>query len=272
MYVTAKEPPCVHHTFCHAKALAAALDHGLEPLPQHPALPRELAAGLSYYPSIDTALIAKGPWRTTVTGYDFDYVPNGHATGGAITLLWHNEAGPVLASTMTEYSLIEPNNMQLPKRLDNITLTARIEKKTVDGYFRSCTDQQAEMICVEGPDIRVTAIGHLRNGAREATDAFTLEYTFTEKETQIGILVEGDCCVYKLPVIASSRATLNRIDERTVEIKTETARIEIAANQSLLMEDKAGQRIFNPVGGFEAVPFYLELARNWKAEITITVL
>jgi len=272
MYVTAKEPPCVHHTFCHAKALAAALDHGLEPPTRHPALPRELAVGLSYFPSIDTALIAKGPWRATVTGYDFDYVPNGHATGGAITMLWHKDAGPVLASTMTEYSLVEPNNMQLPKRLDNIALTARIEKKTMDGYFRSCADQQAEMVCVEGPNIRVTASGHLRNGAKQAADAFKLEYTFTEKETRIGVLAEGDGCVYKLPVIASSRANLNRIDERTVEIKTETARIEIAANQSLLMEDKAEQRIFNPVGGFEAVPFCLDLGQNVKAEITLKII
>jgi hypothetical protein len=271
MYVTAKEPPCVHHTFCHAKALAAALDHGLEPLAQHPALPRELAAGLSYYPSIDTALIAKGHWWATVTGYDFDYVPNGHATGGAITMLWHKEAGPVLASSMTEYSLVEPNNMQLPKRLDNIALTARIEKKTADGYFRSCADQKAEMVCVEGPDIRVTASGHLRNGAKQAADAFTMEYTFTEKETRIGVLVEGEGCTYKLPVIASSKANLNCIDERTVEIKTETARLRITASQNLLIDDKARSRIFNPVGGFEAVLFYLDLKANVKAELTLTV-
>jgi hypothetical protein len=271
MYVTAKEPPCVHHTFCHAKALAAALDHGLEPPAQRPALPRELAVGLSYYPSIGTALIAKGPWLATVTNYDFDYVPNGHATGGAITMLWHKEAGPVLASTMTEYSLIEPNNMQLPKRLDNIALTARIEKKTADGYFRSCADQQAEIVCTEGPDICVTASGHLRNGAKQTADTFTMEYTFTEKETRIGVLAEGDGCVYKLPVIASSRAELNRIDEWTAEIQTETARLRITASQSLLIEDKAGQRIFNPVGGFEAVPFYLDLKPNVKAEITLMV-
>jgi hypothetical protein len=271
MYVTAKEPPCVHHTFCHAKALAAALDHELAPLAQRPALPRELAEGLSYYPSIDTALIANGHWRATVTNYDFDYVPNGHATGGAITMLWHKEAGPVLASTMTEYSLVEPNNMQLPKRLDNIALTARIEKKTPDGYFRSCADQQAEMVCAERPDIRITASGHLRNGAKQAADAFTMEYTFTEKETRIRVMVEGDACVYRFPVIASGKAGLNRVNERTVEIQTETARIKIATNQSLLIDNKAGPRIFNPVGGFEAVPFYLELERNRKAELTLTV-
>ena len=272
MYATAKEPPCVHHTFCHAKALAAVLNHGLEAPARRTALPREEAAGLSLYPSIGAALVASGPWRATVTDYDFDYVPNGHATGGAITMLWHKEAGPVLASTMTEYSLVEPNNMQLPKYFGNIALTTRIEKKTADGYFRSCTDQQAEMLCVEGPDIRVNVSGHLRNGAKQAADAYRMEYTFTEKEIRIGVLAEGDGCAYKLPVIASSRAALNRIDEKTVEIQTETARLRIAANENLLIENKTGQRLFNPVGGFEAVPFYLELAPNGKAEITIKVL
>ena len=259
-------------TFCHAKALAAALDHGLEPLAQRAALPREQAEGVSHYPSIGTALIARGPWRATVTNYDFDYVPNGHATGGAITMLWHRDAGPVLASTMTEYSLVEPNNMQLPEYFGNIALTARIEKKTAAGYFRSCADQQAEMLCVEGPDIRVNASGRLCNGTKQAADVYRMEYTFTEKDVRIGVLAEGDDCVYKLPVIASNNAALSRIDERTVEIQTETTRLWIAANQSLLIENKTGERIFNPVGGFEAVPFYLELARNGKAEISLAVL
>ncbi|MCL2318644.1 MAG: hypothetical protein FWC45_01060, partial [Treponema sp.] len=272
MYVSAGEPPCVHHTFCHAKALAAILDHGVEVPAQHPALPREEAKGLSYYPSIHTALIAKGPWRATVTDYDYDYVVNGHATGGAITMLWHKDSGPVLASTMTEYSLVEPNNMQLPQYFGNIALTARIEKKTDGNYFRSCADQEAAMICKDGQDISVNVSGHLRDGAKQAADPFKTEYIFTEKETRIIVSVEGENCVYKLPVIASSKAVLNRIDEAAVEIQTETARILIKANQKLNIENKAGQRIFNPVGGFEAVPFYVDLTGGRKVELTLMVV
>jgi hypothetical protein len=269
MYVSAGEPPCVHHTFCHAKALAAALDHGSAPPARPLALPREEARGLSYYPSIATALIAEGPWRATVTGYDYDYVPDGHATGGAITMLWHKDAGPVLASTMSEYSLVEPNNMQLPRYFGNIALTARIEKKAGGVCFRSCADDRAEIAYREENGVHVNIKGFLRNRQKEAGDAFATDYAFTEEGVKITVSADGEGCVYKLPVIADNKAALNRIDAHTVEVQTETARICLAANQELLIEDKAGQRIFNPVGGFEAVPFYLALSRNGKAVITL---
>ena len=271
MYASAGEPPCVHHTFCHAKALAAVLDHGIKPPPQRIALPREKAHGLAQYPSIHTALIAKGPWRATVTDYDFDYVANGHATGGAITMLWHKETGPLLASTMTEYSLVEPNNMQLPQYFGNIALTARIEKKTNNGYFRSCADQQANMVCAEGQDINVKVSGHLRSGTQQADSAFGMEYVFTEKEVRISAATEGENCVYKLPIIADSKARLNRINDKSAEIQLTAARVRISAGKSLLTENKTKQRIFNPVGGFQAIPFYLELEKNEKVEIIISV-
>ena len=272
MYISAGEPPCVHHTFCHAKALAVMLDRKVKIPRQSIALPREKAAGVSWYPSICTVLIAKSSWRATVTNYDYDYVNNGHASGGAITMLWHNDTGLLLAATMTEYSLVEPNNMQLPQYFGNISLTPRIEKKADGVYYRSCADRQAEMVWTEESEISVKASGRLRDGSGKASDAFTIEYFFTENETRIAITADADGSVYKLPVIASSNDNLIRISENIAEIQYEKARLRITANKNLLIENKTRQRIFNPVGGFEAVPFYLDLSRNVKTEVTLTVV
>src|SRR5439155_12202788 len=66
-------PPCVHHTFCHAKALATVLDHP-QPRAVHAGpLPRESAAGVRRVPDLDLVLVARGPWRATVSGYDWLY-------------------------------------------------------------------------------------------------------------------------------------------------------------------------------------------------------
>ena len=69
-------PPCVHHTFTHAKALADALDTGVPAARDSAPLPRESADGVLFYPEIATWLAARGPWRATVTRYDFLYQPD----------------------------------------------------------------------------------------------------------------------------------------------------------------------------------------------------
>jgi hypothetical protein len=72
-YVAAGAPPCVHHTFTHAKALAAVLDHGdrVDRLDPRPALPRATADGIHEFPEVAVWLAARGPWRATVSAYDF---------------------------------------------------------------------------------------------------------------------------------------------------------------------------------------------------------
>lgn len=123
------ESPCIHHAMAHAGALAAALDAGIERYTERTALPcdcpkREIA----YFPELDTYKLSVGEWRATVTGYDFLW-RGGHATGGTMSLLWHERAGAVLLSSVLDYHLIEPTNMQLPlKKSSHRPLTPRLEK------------------------------------------------------------------------------------------------------------------------------------------------
>ncbi len=64
--------PCIHHTFAHAKPLAALLDRSNK-LPITNAstpLPRQVAQGVKEFPEVATWLIAREPWRATVSAYD----------------------------------------------------------------------------------------------------------------------------------------------------------------------------------------------------------
>lgn len=203
MYVEAGERPCVHHTFCHAKALAAMLDAGHMPVGGQ-MLPREKEYGLKHFPLIHVNLISIGGIRGTVSDYDVEYSEEGHATGGAITLLWHKATGPLICASMNRYQLVEPNNMQLASYMEDICLTPRFELRkqelnihgvTQDKVFSSINDKCARVICRSVPRtddnierIEVESKGKLRDGKMKDEGDFQLHYEFTDQdELNIGI-------------------------------------------------------------------------------------
>ncbi len=109
------ELPCVHHAFCHAKVLAQALDEGVAEFGRT-CLPSDSPVPVRYYPGTGTYRLSSGDWRMTVCAGDFAYMKGGHASGGAVTLLWHRSYGPVLAAGNTDHSLREPMNQQLTRQ------------------------------------------------------------------------------------------------------------------------------------------------------------
>src|SRR5271170_1594926 len=134
------DKPCIHHTFTHAKSLATVLDNNVAQLTPSPrlTLPRDEPYGLKSYPEIGTHLATVGPWRATITGYDFEYIERvqsggggagggGHASGGALSLLYHQTLGPILTASMTEYQMIEISNQQVHLDKPHMCLTPRIE-------------------------------------------------------------------------------------------------------------------------------------------------
>ena len=103
MFNSAKEPPCVHHTFCHAKALAALLDLGwaeetIETGTE--SLPSDRRCGVTEFPSVHVRLIGKGRggprYRITMWSTARRAMPR----EVAVTLLWHERLGPVFTGTM----------------------------------------------------------------------------------------------------------------------------------------------------------------------------
>jgi hypothetical protein len=129
-YAAAGAPPCVHHTFTHAKALAAVLDRGdlVDRLAADAPLPRASADGLREFPEVGVWLAARGPWRATVSDYDFLYRRDAFAaTGGTLAMLWHRDIGPVFAASMARYVKVEANNMQDDPAGRDEPLTPRLE-------------------------------------------------------------------------------------------------------------------------------------------------
>ena len=147
--------PCLHHAFTHAKALTTVLDHDEHPEPEaRVSLPRDEPYGLKSFPEVGTHLAAVGPWRATVTEYDWKEPgeEDGHVTGGSLSLLFHQKLGPILTASMTEYELIEAPNQQGFIDAPHMPLTPRVEYVTKAETYTSFSDFQA-----------VLKVTHLRN-------------------------------------------------------------------------------------------------------------
>ncbi len=91
--------------------------------------------------------MSNGKFRATVTAYDKEYKQNksGHPSGGALSLLWHEQAGIIFAASMNQYQPIEAGNMLEDTDPFSIPLTPRIELKTSEGVFMSIGDLQPEV-------------------------------------------------------------------------------------------------------------------------------
>ncbi len=149
------QPPCVHHTFCHAVALADALCAGLHELQSRLKIPCEtMKNGYKYFKELDTYKIRAGKWLATVTAYDFStYTYNrgaAHSSGGALSLLYHQDYGAVVAGSVYEYKLTEPFNMQNPTdEVNHRTLIPRAEYKKDGKNYATCLDGNAQIVATE---------------------------------------------------------------------------------------------------------------------------
>lgn len=236
------ELPCVHHTFCHANALAVALENeGDEEMPRV-ALPMDADdLEIAHDRDVDTWRITVGPWRATVTGYDYD-ISAGHATGGTLCLLWHRKTGPVLLSSVLDYWLVEAHNMQLSlNRKRHRPLTPRVEC-VIDGVrYAQCYDTHASIQAVpEGNGVCVEVAASLvtlrQQPLREGTFV-SLKYHIQPEYVAIeGRVYGGHASEARmiLPVIA---------DQAQVRVKPDCA---------------PPERIFFLTGGFDAREFIIE--------------
>lgn len=154
-YALNGEPACVHHTFCHAKALAGALNAGLYAF-SRTALPADDPVTLKRYPENDTLRLAVGGWRADITGYDFSYMKGDHASGGALSLLWHEKTGPLIAAGAVDPVLKEPHNQQLSVRQTEQRCTCPRIETLYDGVRFGQHYDFGAVISAEETDDRVT--------------------------------------------------------------------------------------------------------------------
>ena len=204
------ELPCVHHAFCHAKALAQALDEGIAEF-SRVSLPSDDPERVKYYPEIETYRLACGDWRMTVCAGDFPYMKGCHASGGAVTMLWHRVYGPVIAAGNTDFSLREPLNQQLTRRKALQGCVCPRLERTENGTVYSQVYDFAAAVATEalphGAAVRVSGVLCDIAHQLSAGGAYALSYTLSEQGLSIrgGITAGAKAGAYFiLPVVCPS--------------------------------------------------------------------
>ena len=272
-YFVHGDRPCIHHTFTHAKALATVLDRGGAQLGvvERVALPRDEAYGLKSFPEIGTRLAAVGEWRATVTENDYEYVEQvqagggqggGHATGGALSMLYHRDLGPILTASMTEYKLVEISNQQVVRDGKQMALKPRIELVLgpgSGGTYTSLSDLEAVVTASEvGGEVRFEARGRLLSATHKPVASgevrYWLKYTLSAGGVEIAARADGAGVAglrFILPVISRSDEAVVLADAKTVRIAK--ARGTLVVKTGVAFEALTTERTFNLVPGFECL-------------------
>ncbi|SEP40550.1 hypothetical protein [Niastella yeongjuensis] len=281
-YNTHNVPVSVHHTFCHIKALATILDHERPTVKQEAIqLPRENTYGLRFFEDIQTWLIATGKFRATVTGYDREYkaMHNGHASGGALTMLWHEQTGPLLVASMNSYRLVEAGNMQANPDPHTMTLTPRMELNSNGVLYMNISCLDATVTAKQtGDTIIIQTSSRLvdqdQNDPPLGPVYCQAEYIFTPKKITCTLRCDKAPAAYQnsirmvVPVIAASTEKVQTIGKNKIAIQKNKAVVTINAGQPLTRLETTGERFFNFVPGLEAIPLAI-LEQKGTIDITI---
>ncbi|UMB54105.1 hypothetical protein MKD41_01185 [Lutibacter sp. A64] len=274
-------PACVHHTFAHAKPLAAMLDHW-EHLPEinkNTALPRTVADGVKYFRDLDVSLFARGDWRGTVSAYDAEYHYKEdfrQATGGALGVLYNNKVGLLCAASMAVYQLVEKNNQQ-PQPGEDIALTPRIETYKNDEWYTNLFDLTSTINSKDANGkIELVSNVNLKNEAREivleTASAFYISYKCTVEEMQICVITDQpiiEKTAFVLPIVSPKGEVVTLVSENEITIQKPKGLVTVTANVPLKIKEISGTRTFNMVPGAEAIP--IEAFFNDSQEVIIKI-
>ena len=275
-------PPCVHHTFCHAKTLAASLR--LRELPiefdyQAPLWAEDGGTHSVAFPEIATFRAAVGPWQATITAYDWLYRPGvHHATGGALSLLWHRDLGLVTASSLARYVAVEGHNMQPNPDGEDICLTPRVQLDRDDDWYTNLFSLRAgvwETRRDDGLELMVEAHVVNRDGDSPASGPVTFDLRYRLRDDSVTIsaaplLPCADPWTLVLPIISPSGEPVRWASARRVEFSRPESTLVIEANVPIVRQRTAVERAFNSVGGFEALPLLFEADGVERIEVSLS--
>ncbi|RRD93704.1 hypothetical protein EII17_11365 [Clostridiales bacterium COT073_COT-073] len=272
-YFVHGEKPCLHHSICHAKVLATVLNHGL-PEFSGLKLPVETAKTVQYFKALDTYKIKKDQWYITFTGYDHPYMKGGHASGGAITMLWHPLTGPVMLSGMTEYQLREPHNMQLSRQSKmHQSLTFRLTYYQGQTEYSSCEDFSVRLTVAETPDqVSVKAEGELKNSHHDGLAdpiRYQLDYQCYKDQIKINgrlLNVRQREVEVILPIIGRHTQAFIRQEKELIFDRVK-ARIRVFTDQQIAEPEP----VFSLVPGFEAWKIKIKPDQTDEFAVTIKI-
>lgn len=281
-YVSHGVKPCIHHTFAHAKPLAALLDMAKE-LPDVNAktpLPRAVSNGVKKFPEIDTWLFATSPWRGTVTTYDAIYKEHvQQATGGALSVLYHDKVGTLFAASMAKYKLVEKNNMQ-PLPGEDFALTPRIETYRDEKWFTNLYDLNAKVNVEEKEGVvvfeaNVSLQDEDRNEVNDTASAYKINYICDKNKLEFRVKVAdgktiSSSTVLVLPLISPTGEKVKVISPNKIEVEKPEGTVVIESNVKLSIKETEKSRVFNMVPGAEAIPIKAYLTQE-VSELVCTI-
>jgi len=278
--------PCVHHTFTHAKALATVLDRASGDLQtvERLSLPRDEPYGLKTYPEIGTRLAAIGDWRATMTEYDWEYTEHvqaggsssgGHVSGGALSLLFHRDLGPILVASMTAYQMIEISNQQVHRDYPHMELTPRIECVVDGNTYVSVTDLQATVTASATPEkIILDARGRLLTAARQPLSESHYHFEYHLSPAKVKVVASASAgpapLSFVLPVISHSDEKIQWMDSHSVRIAKPKGALLVRADASQGFAAQPIERTFNLVPGFECLPLTITLQPGKEVRVELS--
>ena len=237
------EPTCIHHTFTHAKALAALVCSKNAISTQKEALPCEEEYGVKQYQNGKLILVSRGGFRATFSASLGGYISKSTANAGAsMNLLYHKNAGVICAATTPIYSPTEPLNQQyLRNSADPPCMTAQF---TVNGEM-CCLDKSAKLSAF---GTKIVAEGKL----------WRAEYDFTDTELIIDLCCNGG--MYSLPVVCSKNQNASlSVDGKSLTLDNG---ITIVSSEKLTVNEN--ERTFHQVGGLGYLPISVSVQNTAK--------
>lgn len=250
MYHTAKEPACIHHAFDHAKSLAVVyLEMGDEfEFCDNALLPRE-TNGVKAYQNGHLYTVTKGEFIATVNACDTHIYESSETGGGAISMLWSKQYGPIMAATPHGFVTTEPYNMQIQRNaLDELCFTARVGDSDLD---------KAVQLIADGYTIT----------AKSDKSGFIVKYDFCEDAVNINITSSVDT-EYILPIISKSCDSVEFKENKILFGN----KLSVAADCEYTIDPDGQKRHFHPVGGFQYKNITFNLKADKPLNIKITII
>ncbi len=280
--------PCIHHTFSHAKALTTVLDRGSVTAAKRESLPCDVATDLKHYPEIGTRIASIGPWRATVTEYDWEYVERvqgngdggggGCASGGALSMLFHRTLGPILSASMTQYQIIEVSNQQIFTDAPHMTLTPRIECQG-DKTYTSLSDLEAIVTTTDSAgQLNFDVRGRLLTAGHQPLPTGEVHYHFVYRltDTSVTITAAADATTvpktplqFILPIVSRSSEAIGRPSASVLTISKPRGTLTVRTDAPQGFGVIPTERTFNLVPGFECVPIILSMQVGQPLSISL---
>ena len=264
-YLTHDELPCIHHTICKAKAVAQLLDGDIHETESRPEL--EQGTVIRRYPEILTEQYVCGGFYMSVTVNDVFYQRGGHISGGTVGLLWHSATGPLLASGIMQYSLVEVTNMQLSlKKSEFGSMSLRWECHSDDNVYKSDQDFQASLFSRHTANgVMAVTHGVMRDLDGQGQHTYQLQYDIAHNSfTIVGTTSYSDAMLY-VPLIGTS--LMKRPDDTYTLVARNGVEVHVDVESGIV--SGICQR-FNLVGGFIAQELAIHPV-NGRAVIRLSV-